>query len=102
MTFNCTWIPFFGDVISREGVQPDPKKLHAPTKMLPPKNKKKLESSLGIMNYLGNFSPSTAEVCECLKEAGITKLGMDIEQHTPKLIWQSQIQHHEKCNHGIL
>ena len=38
----CTKILSFGEAISREGMQPDPKKLHMLTEMLPPNNKKEL------------------------------------------------------------
>ena len=31
-----------------------------------PKNEKELQAFLGIINYLGKFSPGTAEVCELL------------------------------------
>ena len=47
----------------REGVQPDLQKVNALTEMPAPKNKKELQASLGIINYLGKFSPDTAEVC---------------------------------------
>ena len=64
--FRCTAIPFFGEVVSREGVQPDPWKIKELTEMPAPKNKKELQAFLGIINYLGKFSPGTAEVCEPL------------------------------------
>ena len=38
--FRCTKKPFFGEVISREGKQLDPKKLCMLTEMPLPKNKK--------------------------------------------------------------
>ena len=60
--FRCTIIPFFGEVIYRQGVSPDPRKVQALTDMLPPKTKKELQSCLGILNYLSNFSPVIAEV----------------------------------------
>ena len=65
--FRCTSIPFFGKVISREGIQPDPQKIKALTDMLAPKNKKELQAFLGIINYLGKFSPDTADVCDPYK-----------------------------------
>ena len=34
----------------------------------PPKTKKELQAFLGIINYLGKFSPSTADVCESLRK----------------------------------
>ena len=64
--FSCTSIPFFGKVVSREGVQPDLWKIKALTEMPAPKNKKELQAFLGIINYLGKFSPGTTEVCKPL------------------------------------
>ena len=64
--FRCTSIPFFGKVVSRKGVQPDPQKIKALTDMLVPKNKRELQAFLGIINYLGKFSPGKTEVCEPL------------------------------------
>ena len=57
-------IPFFGEVMSREGIQPDPQKIRALTEILVPKDKKELQAFLGIINYLGKFSQDTSEVCE--------------------------------------
>ena len=55
--FRCMSIPFFGEVVSRQGVQPDPQKVRALTEMLVPKNKKEMQAFLGIINYLNKFSP---------------------------------------------
>ena len=55
--FRCTSIPLFGKVIFRKGIQPDPQKIKVLTDMLAPKNKKELQAFLGIINYLGKFSP---------------------------------------------
>ena len=64
--FRCTSIPFFGEVISRKGVQPDPQKIKALTDMLTPNNKKELQAFLGIINYLGKFYRGTTDVCDPL------------------------------------
>ena len=53
--FRCTSIPFFGEVISRRAVQPDPQKIKALMDMPVPNNKKKLQAFLGIINYLAKF-----------------------------------------------
>ena len=66
--FRCTSIPFFGEVLTRQGVQPDPKKVRALTEMLVPKNKKELQAFLGIINYLNKFSPGTSEACKPLRK----------------------------------
>ena len=64
--FRCTSIPFFGEVISRRGVQLEPQKIKALTDMPAPNNKKELQAFLGIINYLGQFSLCTADVCDPL------------------------------------
>ena len=62
--FRCISILFFGEVISREGVQPDPQKIKALTDMPAPNNKKELLAFSGIINYLGKFSSGSADVCD--------------------------------------
>ena len=52
--------PIFNEIISRHGVQPDPYTLQTLANLSLPTNKKGLQSFLGIMNYLGKFSPVTA------------------------------------------
>ena len=72
--FRCTSIPFFGQVILRREVQPDPQKIKALTDMQVPNNKKELQGFLGIINYLGKFSPGTADVCEPLHKLTSSKV----------------------------
>ena len=62
--FMCISIPFFGEVISREGVQPDSPKIEVLTHMLAPKNTKELQVFLGIINYLGKISPGTTDISD--------------------------------------
>ena len=64
--FMCTSIPFFGEVISRGGVQPELQKIKAHMDMLPPDNKIELQAFLGIINYLGKFSPGMADMSDPL------------------------------------
>ena len=72
--FRCTSILFFGEVISREGVQPDPQKIKALMDMPVPKNKKELHAFLGIINYLGKLSPGTADICDPLHKLTSNKV----------------------------
>ena len=77
--FRCTSIPFFGEVVSGQDVQPDPQKVRVLTEMPAPKNKKELQAFLGIINYLNKFSPGTSEVCKPLRKLMSSKqhgLGM--------------------------
>ena len=71
--FRCTSISFFGEMISWECVSQDPKKIQVPMDMPPPKCKKELQSFLAILNYLGKFSPVTAEVCRSLRKFKLVK-----------------------------
>ena len=66
--FRCTSITFFGEVVSRDGMQLDLQKISALTEMPVPKNKKELQAFLGIINYLSKFSPDTSEVCKPLRK----------------------------------
>ena len=66
-------IPFFSKVVSRYGMQPDPRKISALTEMPAPKNKKELQAFLGIINYLSKSSPDTAEVCKPLGKLMLSK-----------------------------
>ena len=51
-------------MISREGVQPDTQKVKALINMPAPNNKKELQAFLGMINYLGKFSPGTTDICD--------------------------------------
>ena len=67
-------IPFLGKVVSWEGIQPDPQKIKALTDMPVPKNKRELQTFLGIINYLGKFSPGMVEVYEPLQKLTSSKM----------------------------
>ena len=69
--FRGTRILFFGEIISRDGVQLGPRRLYAQKEML--LGYAKLQSFLGIMNYLGKFSHTSSEVCELLKRLTSSK-----------------------------
>ena len=71
--FRCTSIPFFREVTLRRGVQPDPQKIKALMDMPVPNNKRELPTFLGIINYLGKFSPGTAVVCDPLQKLTSSK-----------------------------
>ena len=59
--FGATEVSYFGHVLSDKGVRPDPKKIAAIQEMEPPRNKKELETLLGMVNYLAKFTPNLAE-----------------------------------------
>ena len=72
--FRCTSIPRFGEVVSWQGVQPDPQKVRALTQMPVPKNKKELQAFLGIINCLNKFFPGMPEVCKPLRKLTSSKM----------------------------
>ena len=86
----------------REGVQPDPKKLHALIEMPPPTNKNKLKSFLGIVNYPGKFLPSIAEVCEPLTKLISPKFKLTPNNMYLNLYDRAKNIYQEECNHGVL
>ena len=63
---RCTSVPFFREVILRNGLQPNLPKIKALMDMSPPNNKRQLQAFLGIINYLGKISPGTVAVCDPL------------------------------------
>ena len=71
--FRSPSVSFFGEIISRSGVQPDPQKIKTLVDMTTPNNKKELQAFLGIINYLSKFSPSTASICEPLQKLTSSK-----------------------------
>ena len=87
-----TCIPFFGEVISRHGLSPDPAKVKPLTDMPPSKTKRELKSFLGIVNYLNKFSPMTAEVCKPLRGIHQSMLLGPGTDHTKKYM--------KEANHG--
>lgn len=50
-------IPFFGQVISKDGIKPNLKKVEAIIYMQPPTDEKLLANFLGLVNYLNRFYP---------------------------------------------
>ena len=72
--FRCTSIPFFGQVVSWQSIQPEPQKVRALTEMPLLKNKKELMAFLGIINYLNKFSPGMLEVCQPLRKLMSSKM----------------------------
>ena len=59
-------VPFFGEVILRNGVQPDPQKISALMEMSSPITKEEIQVFLGTINYLDKFSLSTVAACKPL------------------------------------
>ncbi|XP_011687104.1 PREDICTED: uncharacterized protein K02A2.6-like [Wasmannia auropunctata] len=53
--FNSTSVRYLGFLISSDGIQPDPSRIHPIRSMRIPRNVKELRSFLGLINYYGKF-----------------------------------------------
>ena len=76
---------FLRDVVSRDGIKADPKKVHAISNLPQPTNKTELQKSFGMLNYFiqiyqsnqqiyGNFWRRTRNLYLILKELTLLKL----------------------------
>lgn len=55
-------VSYFGHLITKDGVKPDPTKITAIKEMKPPKDKGELQTMLGMVNYLSKFAPGLASI----------------------------------------
>ena len=60
-------VSFFSAVYSKEGVEPDPKKMQGIEEMTPPETKQQLQLFLGMVTYMGNFVPHLSHHTEPLR-----------------------------------
>ena len=61
-------VSFFGAIYSREGIEPDPKKIQGIEEMTAPETKQQLQSFLGMVTYMGNFIPHLSHHTELLRQ----------------------------------
>ena len=61
-------VSFFGAIYSREGVEPDPKKIQGIEEMTAPETKQQLQSFLAMVTYMGNFIPHLSHHTEPLRQ----------------------------------
>ena len=66
--FNKTSLTFLGHTIDGKGISPDPQKTAAISKMASPKSTTELRRFMGMVNYLGKFSPRIAEQSKPMRE----------------------------------
>lgn len=59
---GLTESPYFGHIQSTDGLKPDPGKIIAICDMGHPRDRKELETVLGIINYVAKFSPNLSEI----------------------------------------
>ena len=65
--FKKTEVKFFGMVLNRQGVVPDPAKIETLLKLPEPKTEPLLQSFLGMINYLSRFEPKIADLTHRLR-----------------------------------
>ena len=61
-TFKSTHVLFFRHLITSKGLKPDPRKIDAIVQMPVPQNKAKLQSFIGLCNYLTCYVPHLTDV----------------------------------------
>ena len=66
--FRKMQVKFFGLILSRQGVSPDPAKIEALKKLPKPRDEKLLQSFLSMVNYLSRFDPNIASLTHNLRE----------------------------------
>ena len=71
--FRKSEVKFFGIMLNRQGVVPDPTKIEALKKLPEPRTENILQSFLGIVNYLSRFYPKIVDLTHnprCLLKKG--------------------------------
>ena len=78
--FGQPSVTFYGNVVSNQGLRPDPKKVNVIVTMPAPKNKTELASFLGMCNYLSMYIP-------CLSD--VTSTRSELNRKNVDLIWNA-------------
>ena len=65
--FKHEEVKFFGMILNRQGVVPDPAKIEALLKLPEPKTEALLQSFLGMINYLSRFESKVADLTHRLR-----------------------------------
>ena len=59
-------VNFLGHVVTKDGIKPDPEKVCVVVSMPPPRNKKDLQTFLGMVAYNRRFIPNFSELTSLL------------------------------------
>ena len=65
---KLTEIPYIGDLLTQNGLKPDPSKVEAILNMSKPTDLKAVQRLVGMVNYLTNFLKKLADICEPLRQ----------------------------------
>lgn len=66
--FAVDKVMFLGHIVSAQGIQADPGKIRAITEMPTPKDAADVKRFVGMVNYVGKFSPRIAELTQLLRD----------------------------------
>lgn len=66
--FSKSELQYFGHIISKDGIKPDPGKGNAISDMQSPENVTQVRQWLGMVNYLGRFLPELSSVLHPVSE----------------------------------
>ena len=61
-------VKFFGNIITTEGLRPDPKKVKAIDQLEAPKNKQEARSLIGMATYLSRYIPNFSALMEPIRQ----------------------------------
>ena len=81
---DCPKVPFFRNVLSKDGLSPDTRKIELIPQWPMPMNQMELQSFLSTVNYLSNFLAFLSDLCMLLQ--ALLKKGT-------KFIWTTVPQH---------
>ena len=65
--FKCSEVSFIGNVMAKDALKPDPKKIEAIVKMERPADVPAVQRFLGLVKYLSKFLQALSEMCEPLR-----------------------------------
>ena len=68
LRLRLTEVSYMGQLLTSEGMKPDPVKVDDLVNMPPPNDKKGVQRLLGCVNYLSRFMPDLSEKCEPLRK----------------------------------
>lgn len=72
-----TEVKYVGQVLTQNGVKPDPEKVRAILMMQKPENRQELLTFLGLVQYLGKFVPRLSDVSASLRKLTETSSGCE-------------------------
>ena len=81
---DCPEIPFLGNVLSKDGLSLNTKKVELIQQWPTPKNHKELQSFLGTVNYLSRFLAFLSDLCaplQALLKKDTEFIWMVVHQH---------------------